>query len=117
VWLASEGVLSCDFLPRRGETIRLAYAHWLYWGVECCGIGMFVVGAVNAQVDAVRVALGAGKWADATIVTPPHALGFSFRLFYVERKSGMESLNHRLPVIAFEHGREVGRTSYLVLGG
>ena len=117
MWLASEGVLSCDFLPRRGETIRLAYAHWLYWGVECCGIGMFVVGAVNAQVDAVRVALGAGKWADATIVTPPHALGFSFRLFYVERKSGMESLNNRLPVIAFEHGREVGRTSYLVLGG
>jgi hypothetical protein len=31
VQLITEGTISCDFLPRRGQTVQLTYATWLTW--------------------------------------------------------------------------------------
>jgi len=43
---------------------------------------------------------------------------FPFRLFYTEKRTGFQSLARHLPVVALDdHGRELGRTSYLVKGG
>jgi hypothetical protein len=116
--MTGRGDLSCDVLPRRDEVIRLAYADWMYRDSARTRFGMFVVGAIGPSVALVRLSLGAGRWVDATILTLPPRLGTSFRLFYTEKWTGFQSLNHRLPVVALDdHGRAVGRDSYLVLGG
>ena len=118
VRLTTEGELSCDLFPRPGETVRLAYANWLYLDSACCGFGMFVVGSIRPPVASVRVSLGAGRWVDAAILTPPSELEFPFRLFYMEKRTGFQSLNRRLSVIALDaQGQEIGRTTYLVQGG
>jgi hypothetical protein len=80
---------------------------------------MFVIGAVRGPVASVRVALGAGRWVDATILSPlTSELRFPFRLFLIDEKTGQQSLNRRRSIVAFDdRGREIGRTSYLVLGG
>jgi hypothetical protein len=120
VSLTTEGVLSCDFLPRLGQgatTIRLAYAHWLYWDSARFRYVMFLVGAIGPSVASVRVSLGVGRSVDATILTLPPELAIPFRLFYTENRTGFQDLS-RLPVVALDdQGREIGRTSYLVLGG
>jgi hypothetical protein len=116
--LPTLGTISCDFAPRPGQAVRLAYANWLYPDSADFDIGVFLAGAVSPRVASVRVSLGAGRWVDATILSPPPEVGFPFRLFYMEKRTGFESLNRSLPVVALDgHGREIGRTSYLIQGG
>jgi hypothetical protein len=123
VALPDEGAFSCDFLPTPGQAVHLAYAQWLYLDSACpsgpgCGFGMFVIGSISPQVAFVRVALGAGRSVNATLLTLPLDLEFPYRLFYVEKRTGFQSLNHHLPVVALNaQGRKIGHTSYLVLGG
>jgi hypothetical protein len=98
--------------------VHLAYAHWLHLDSAGPGFGVFVTGAISPRVASVSVSLGAGRWVDATILTPPSELEFPFRLFYMEKRTGFQSLNRWLPIVALDgHGREIGRTSYLIHGG
>jgi hypothetical protein len=118
VQLPEQGTISCDFLPRHGRAVHVAYAQWLYLHSACCRFGMFVLGAISSRVASVRVSLGEGRWVGATLLRLPPSLKFPDRLFYVEEKTGFQSLNHHLPVVALNaHGRKIGRTSYLVMGG
>ncbi len=45
VQLTTEGTISCDFVPRPGQAVRLAYANWLYLDLVGAGFGMFLAGA------------------------------------------------------------------------
>ena len=113
VQLTTEGTISCDFLPRPGHPIRVAYANWLY--LDSAGdLGVFLVGAISHRVSSVHVSLGAGGWVNATILKPPPDLQFPFRLFYIEERTGYQSLSRSLPVVARDaRGREIGRNYYL----
>lgn len=116
--LTRVGELSCDLVPGLRQPIRIAYANWVYLDSACCGFGLFVIGTVKPGVSEVRISLGGGRRVDATILRPPPRFNFAYRLFYMEKRTGFESLNRRLPVVALDgRGREVGRTSYLVQGG
>jgi hypothetical protein len=116
--LATEGTISCDFALGPLQIIQLANARWLYLDSAGYGFGIFLAGAISPRVASVRVSLGAGRWVDATILTPPPQLEFPFRLFYMEQRTGIESLNRSLPLVPLNgRGREIGRTSYLVQGG
>ena len=118
VSLSTRGNISCRLLPLRGQAVRLAYANWLYLNSACCDFAMFVAGSISPQVASVRVSVGAGRWVDATLLTPPPDLEFPFRLFYAEQRGSDGSLDRRLPVVAMNvQGRIVGRTSYFVQGG
>jgi hypothetical protein len=119
VAFAREGPLSCEFLPRLGHgIIRLAYAHWLCRETTCRRFGIIVVGAIGPRVASVRVLLGAGRRVYATILVLPSELEVPFRLFYTEKWTRFESLNRRLAIVALDdHGRQIGRTPYLVQGG
>jgi hypothetical protein len=117
--LPTEGTPYCDIAPGPGP-LRLVHANWVYPGSACCGFAMFVIGTIGPTVDSVRVSLGAGRWVRAMIVGLPSSLraGGLIRLFYIDQPTGMQSLNHRLPIVALDdHGHEIGRTTYLVLGG
>src|SRR5436190_6532364 len=83
VELTTEGTISCDLAPRPGDALRLAYANWLYLDSPQYGLGVFVAGAVGPRVASVHVSVGAGRWAEATLLKPPPELGFPFRLFYI----------------------------------
>jgi hypothetical protein len=112
--LATEGTISCDLSTRPGQAIHLAYANWLYMESAPPNLGVIVVGAIDRRVSTVRVALGEGMWGNATILTPPPALEFNLRLFYIEQRTTIQNLNRVLPVIARDgRGREIGRKYYL----
>ena len=116
--LPSESFVSCDVLPVTGKAIRLTYASWIHLDTACCRFAIFLVGTVSADVHAVRVDLGSGRWVDARIVPLPAMLDPRSRVFLLDRPAGFESLNRRLPVTALDDGdREIGRTHYLVQGG
>jgi hypothetical protein len=115
--LPTEGMPYCA-LARGPGPLRLILANWVYPGA-CCDFAMFVVGTIGPSVSSVRLSLGAGRWVDATIADFPASLNTGgLRLFYVDQRTGMQSLNHRLPIVALDaQRREIGRTTYLVLGG
>lgn len=114
IQLTTEGTISCDLLPRPGHPIRVAYANWLYLYSAGEGFGVFVVGAIRPRVSSVHVSLGAAGWVNATILKPPPELHFPFRLFYLEERTGYESLSRSLPVVARDAvGREIGRNYYV----
>ncbi len=113
-----EGDITCAFLLAPGHAVQVSYANWLYLDPAGFSFGMFVIGAISSEVASVRVSLGAGRWVNATILTPPPELGFPLRLYYMEERTGFQSLNRDLPVVALDdHGQEIGRTSYLVQCG
>jgi hypothetical protein len=117
--LPVEGTPYCDIAPGPGP-LRLVYANWVYPGSACCGFAMFVIGTIGPTVASVRVSLGAGRSVRAMIAGFPTSLGAGglIRLFYIDQPTGIESLNHRLPVVALDdRGHEIGRTTYLVQGG
>jgi hypothetical protein len=118
VRLPSASFVSCDVLPAEETAVRLVYASWVSLDSSCCRSGVFVIGTVGRDVATVRLDLGAGRRVEATIVEVPSALDEPVRVFVVERKTGLESLGRRLPITALDdHGREVGRTTYLISGG
>jgi hypothetical protein len=53
-----------------------------------------------------------------TLLTLPSVLDVRYRIFYIEKKIGLHSLNRDLVIVALDdRGVELGRTSYLVQGG
>jgi hypothetical protein len=113
-----EGDITCAFLLAPGQAVHVSYANWFWLDSAGSSFGVFVTGAISSHVASVRVSLGAGRWVNATILTLPPELGFPFRLYYMEKRTGFQSLARHLPVVALDgHGQEVGRTSYLVQGG
>ncbi len=112
------GDISCDLPLPPGQAVQVSFANSLLLDSSGYAFGMFVVGTIRSDVTSVRVSLGAGRWVDATILKPPPELLFPFRFFYTEKRTGFQNLNRHLPVVALDgHGRELGRTSYLVQGG
>jgi len=113
-----EGGITCDFLLGPGQAVQVSFARWFYPDSTGYNFAMFVTGAISSEVASVRVSFGAGRWVNATILTPPAELGFPSRLYYMEERTGFQSLNRSLPVVALDaRGHEIGRTSYLVQGG
>jgi hypothetical protein len=110
--------LSCDLQLGHRQLIKLAFANWLRLDASEHGLGVLILGSVGPRVQSVHVSLGPSRWSNAMIITAPAEFGAAVRLFVIERRTSLKSLNRSLPIVALDgSGRPIGRTSYLIQGG